>query len=126
MFYHIITMDSEILLDYVRTKRQLVQEKNEEEDKEVEKVEAEVHCHHEEQFEHAGYTVCSKCGLVMANIYMPEVNWRQRFTYAKTYTDSDRIQGVNRHLLHFLDKVKLTLPHAQHQLFTLFKSHYKH
>ena len=38
-------MDSEfqILLDYVRTKRQLVQEKKEEEDKEVEK--AEVHCH---------------------------------------------------------------------------------
>ena len=111
-----VKMDSEfeILYAYVRSKKQCALEEKKKKKKKKEIEESEEVCYHrEEQVEHAGHRVCSQCGFVMADIYMPEVKWRERCTSIKTYTDSDRIQGVNRHLVHFLNKIDFTLPHAQ-------------
>jgi len=51
--------------------------------------------------------VCKKCGLVLDNIYLPDVNWFEHAMPARIYSDVDRLQAVNKNLIRFMEKAGL-------------------
>ena len=67
-------------------------------------------CLHLDQVEHDGYYVCSACGLVLDTLYQPEVNWTDRCVISKSYSSTDRIQAVDRHLIEFMQKTGIVSP----------------
>ena len=49
--------------------------------------------------------VCQKCGLVLGQIYCPDVHWLEHAIKAREYSDMDRLNAVDKTLADFLDKV---------------------
>ena len=51
--------------------------------------------------------VCCKCGLVLDNLYRPDVDWFEHSMLDRRYTDVDRCNAVDKNLLKFLEKVNM-------------------
>ena len=88
-----------------------------EEEEEKEEEEAKV-CPHYDQVVHEGSYVCTSCGLVLSQVFMPEVNWSDRCVMPSIYSASDRLGAVDKHLAWFLEKsgIRATLHPVQERL----------
>ena len=64
-------------------------------------------CLHNDQVLHEGSYVCTACGLVLVSDFQPEVNWSDRCVLTSSYTGTDRLQAVDKHLTWFLEKTGL-------------------
>ena len=49
--------------------------------------------------------VCHKCGLVLGQIYQPDVHWLDHAMMVRQYTDMDRLNAVDKTLAAFLEKI---------------------
>ena len=49
--------------------------------------------------------VCCKCGLVLEDIFQPDVHWLDHAMMARQYTNMDRLNAVDKALGAFLEKV---------------------
>ena len=67
-------------------------------------------CLHVDQVEHEGFHVCTQCGLVLDRVFQPEVNWTSRCVIAKSYSPSDSLQAVDKHLIAFMEKTGIRAP----------------
>ena len=64
----------------------------------------------EEKCEHEGIEteealVCCKCGLVLDNIYLPDVHWFDHAQMERSYTSADRLNAVDKALVKFIEKI---------------------
>ena len=88
--------DFQILMEYLDRKRELQVSSEESSDTKQ--------CIHEgidTEEEH----VCQKCGLVLGQMYCPDVHWLEHAMKAREYTTMDRLNAVDKALGEFLDKV---------------------
>ena len=51
--------------------------------------------------------VCRKCGLVLDNLYHPDVRWFEHATLDREYTDADRLIALDEALVKFMEKTEL-------------------
>ena len=98
----------QILFDYLKVQKEEKAGLSYPEAPDPEKKEEE--CVHSEQVMHEGYYVCTGCGMVMESIFLPEVDWEKRCTRTRTYSSTDRITAVDRHLRGFLEKADISHP----------------
>ena len=89
--------DFAMLLEYLTRKKQPTQVSSEP----LEKKKKCVHEGIDTDEEH----VCQKCGLVLDQIYCPDVHWLEHAIKAREYSDMDRLNAVDKTLADFLDKV---------------------
>ena len=74
--------------------------------------------------------VCQKCGLVLGQVYNPDLHWLEHAMKARENSDMNRLNAVDKTLADFLDKVgsydSLTRHDIQELLKAIqFRSHYK-
>ena len=89
--------DFATLLEYLTRKKQPTQVSSE-------PLEKKKKCLHEGTDTDEEY-VCQKCGLVLGQIYCPDVHWLEHAIKAREYSDMDRLNAVDKTLADFLDKV---------------------
>ena len=112
----------QILSDYKKTQKEVKekqlalesmeaqkQKQQEEEEGDGEKGEQEKECLHQDQVLHEGSYVCTGCGLVLTSDFQPEVNWADRCVTPHIYLATDRLQAVDKHLIHFMEKLVFPL-----------------
>lgn len=118
----------EILLQYVNAKKEKEkeeeegrkkmmeskleggEEEKEEEDRSMSSSNERIECLHAGQVVHEGYHVCTACGLVLDPVFEAEVDWETRCVKPRSYTGTDRLQAVDRHLVDFMSKTGVTVP----------------
>ena len=49
--------------------------------------------------------VCCKCGLVLEDIFQPDIHWCDHALMPRIYSGTDRLNAMNKALINFLDKV---------------------
>ena len=74
--------------------------------------------------------VCSECGLVLGQVYCPDLHWLEHAVKAKEHTDMSHLNAVDRTSADFIDRVgwcnSLPLYHVQELLKAMkFRSHFK-
>ena len=85
------------LMEYLERKRQLQVSSEEPPEKKKKCVREAVET--EESY------VCCKCGLVLEDIFQPDVHWFDHAMMARQYTNMDRLNAVDKALDAFLEKV---------------------
>ena len=101
-----------ILKEYLRTKEEEKVKEVQNQDEEVVSNDSQAEiCYHPNQVIHEGYYVCTDCGIVLDMVFEPEVDWEKRCVLAKTYSSADRIEGVDKHLRHFMEKTGIRAQH---------------
>ena len=94
-----IDEDFQILADYLAERTKLPVESDSDEDEEKQ-------CNHEGVETEEDF-VCCKCGLVLSSIFQPDVHWHQHAVLDRQYTYSDRLVGLDKNLVKFMEKVNL-------------------
>ena len=97
--------DFQILLEY---KKEQAERKAQAERQPKDKTKQE--CQHCDQVEHEGFYVCTKCGLALGHVFQPEVNWTSRCVIPHTYSSTDRLQALDKHLRQFMEKTGIKMP----------------
>ena len=102
--------EKQLVLERMEAQKQKQPEEEEEEESDGEKGEQEEDCLHQDQVLHEGSYVCTRCGLVLTSDFQPEVNWTDRCVAPHIYSATDRLQAVDKHLIHFMEKVGISAP----------------
>ena len=120
----VVRMEADVgtLMEYLERKRQLRVSSEEPPEKKKK-------CVHEAVETDEAY-VCCKCGLVLEDIFQPDVHWLDHAMMARQYTNMDRLNAVDKALAAFLEKVgwddSLPLHDVQELLKAMkFRSGYK-
>ena len=97
--------DFQILFDYLKNVRELA-EKDKADSAENSPGDEEKKCVHEAIQTEEAY-VCCKCGLVLEDIFQPDIHWCDHALMPRIYSGTDRLNAMNKALINFLDKVSL-------------------
>ena len=68
--------------------------------------------------------VCQKCGLVLGQVYCPDVHWLEHAVKSKEHTDMSRLNAMDKTLGDFLDRIGWydSLPLPWHDVQELLKA----
>ena len=94
--------DFRILFDYVEQMEREVAEKTDLQTKSAE--DEEKKCVHESIETEEAY-VCCKCGLVLEDIFQPDIHWCDHALMPRIYGGADRLNAMHKVLIKFLDKI---------------------
>ena len=119
-FPALMDADFETLLEYLERKKQPVQVSSESPEKNV--------CMKASRRMKSLFF--SECGLVLGQVYCPDVHWLEHAVKAKEHTDMSRLNAADKTLADFLDKAGwydlLPLHGVQERLKAMkFRSHFK-
>ena len=95
--------DFQILFDYLKNVRELA-EKDKADSAQNSPGDEEKKCVHEAIQTEEAY-VCCKCGLVLEDIFQPDIHWCDHALMPRIYSGTDRLNAMNKALINFLDKV---------------------
>ena len=94
--------DFRILFDYVEQMERELQDKTDLQTKSAE--DEEKKCVHESIETEEAY-VCCKCGLVLEDIFQPDIHWCDHALMPRIYGGADRLNAMHKVLIKFLDKI---------------------
>ena len=94
--------DFRILFDYVEQMKRELQDKADLQAKSAE--DEEKKCVHESIETEEAY-VCCKCGLVLEDIFQPDIHWCDHALIPRIYGGADRLNAMHKVLIKFLDKI---------------------
>ena len=94
--------DFQILFDYLKNVRELAEK--DKADSAQNSPGDEKKCVHEAIQTEEAY-VCCKCGLVLEDIFQPDIHWCDHALMPRIYSGTDRLNAMNKALINFLDKV---------------------
>ena len=94
--------DFRILFDYVEQMKRELQDEADLQSKSAE--DEEKKCVHESIETEEAY-VCCKCGLVLEDIFQPDIHWCDHAFMPRIYGGADRLNAMHKVLIKFLDKI---------------------
>ena len=94
--------DFRILFDYVEQMKRELQDEADLQSKSDE--DEEKKCVHESIETEEAY-VCCKCGLVLEDIFQPDIHWCDHALMPRIYGGADRLNAMHKVLIKFLDKI---------------------
>ena len=94
--------DFRILFDYVEQMKRELQDEADLQTKSAE--DEEKKCVHESIETEEAY-VCCKCGLVLEDIFQPDIHWCDHVLMPRIYGGADRLNAMHKVLIKFLDKI---------------------
>ena len=94
--------DFRILFDYVEQMKRELQDKADLQTKSAE--DEEKKCVHESIETEEAY-VCCKCGLVLEDIFQPDIHWCDHALMPRIYGGADRLNAMHKVSIKFLDKI---------------------
>ena len=94
--------DFRILFDYVEQMKRELQDEADLQSKSAE--DEEKKCVHESIETEEAY-VCCKCGLVLEDIFQPDIHWCDHALMPRIYGGADRLNAMHKVLIKFLDKI---------------------
>ena len=96
--------DFRILFDYVEQMERELAEKDKADLQTKSAKDEEKTCVHESTETEEAY-VCCKCGLVLEDIFQPDIHWCDHALMPRIYGGADRLNGMHKVLIKFLDKI---------------------
>ena len=93
--------DFRILFDYVEQMKRELQDEADLQSKSAE--DEEKKCVHESIETEEDY-VCCKCGLMLEDIFQPDIHWCDHALMPRIYGGADRLNAMHKVLIKFLDK----------------------
>ena len=101
--------DFRILFDYVEQMERELAEKDKA-DLQTKSAEGEEKkCVHESIETEEAY-VCCKCGLVLEDIFQPDIHWCDHALMPRIYGGADRLNAMHKVLIKYLDKIIASAP----------------
>ena len=97
-FVKAVEKDFQILIEHLARKR--------EEERRKETNEYGEQCEHE-AIETEEAVVCQRCGLVLDNLYGPDVHWFDHAVMPRVYSARDQLNAVDKALYKFIDRICL-------------------
>ena len=96
--------DFRILFDYVEQMKRELAEKDKADLQTKSAEDEEKKCVHESIETEEAY-VCCKCGLVLEDIFQPDIHWCDHALMPRIYSGADRLNAMHKVLIKFLDKI---------------------